>query len=104
MTKLMVDGDPGPAGLAAPSLVAQDLELDQEGVILLPMVDNIVQGYALPLKIVTQDVVQLMVIGDLGLPGLPVASHVEQEQDLGQEAAAVLDLHVAEEAAQDQAP
>ena len=28
---------------------------------LLPMVDNIVQGYALPLKIVTQDVVQVVI-------------------------------------------
>jgi len=102
----MAGGDPGLAGLAAQSLVAQDPELDQEGVIflLLPMVDDIVQGQVLPLKIVTQDVVQLMAIGDPGLPGLPAASHVEQEQDQDQEAAAILDLHVAEEAAQDQAP
>ena len=42
--------------------------------------------------------------GDPGLPGLPAVSHVAQEQDLDQEAAAVLDLHVVEEVAQDQAP
>ena len=42
--------------------------------------------------------------GDPGLPGLPAASHVAQEQDLDLEAAVVLDLHVVEEVAQDQAP
>ena len=45
-----------------------------------------------------------MASGDLGLPGLPVASHVEQEQDIDQEAAAVLGLTVVGKAAQDQAP
>ena len=45
-----------------------------------------------------------MASGDYGLPGLPAASHVAQEQDLDLEAAVVLDLHVVEEVAQDQAP
>ena len=44
-----------------------------------------------------------MASGDLGLPGLPVASHVAQEQDLAREVAAVLDLTVVEKVALDQA-
>ena len=86
------------------------------------MAGNIVQDQALLLKVVTQDVAQVnkeiivqslnvlnfeisksMASGDPGLPGLPAVSHVEQEQDLAQEAAAVLDLHVVEQVAQDQA-
>ena len=42
--------------------------------------------------------------GDPGLPGLPAARHVEQEQDLDLEAAAVLNLLVVENIARDQAP
>ena len=42
--------------------------------------------------------------GDLGLPGLPAASHVEQEQDFALEAAVVLNLLVVEDIARDQAP
>ena len=45
-----------------------------------------------------------MVTGDPGLAGLLAASHVEQEQDLDQEAAAVLPLLVVEKLAKDQAP
>ena len=45
-----------------------------------------------------------MASGDLGLPGLPAVSHVEQEQDLDQEAAAVPDLTVVEEVALDLVP
>ena len=45
-----------------------------------------------------------MASGDPGPGGLPVASHVALEQDLAQEAAAVLDLLVEGEAAQDQVP
>ena len=44
-----------------------------------------------------------MVIGDIGLPGQPAASHVAQEQDLAQEAVAVLHLHVVAQVARDQA-
>ena len=47
---------------------------------------------------------QLMASGDPGLPGLLAASHAAQEQDLDQEAAAVLHLLVVEKVAQDQAP
>ena len=39
-----------------------------------------------------------------GLSGLPAASHVAQELDLAQEAAAVLDLLVEGKAALDQVP
>ena len=86
------------------------------------MAGNIVQDQALLLKVVTQDVAQVnkeiivqslnilnfeifksMASGDPGLPGLPAASHVAQEQDLAQEVAAVLDLTVVEKVAQDQA-
>ena len=45
-----------------------------------------------------------MAFGGPGPAGLPAVSHVAQEQDLDQEAAAVLDLHVVVEVAQDQAP
>ena len=45
-----------------------------------------------------------MAIGDYGKAGLPVASHVAQEQDPDQEAAAVLPLLVVEKVAQGQAP
>ena len=45
-----------------------------------------------------------MVIGDPGLAGQPAASHVAQEQDLAQEAAAVLDLLVEGKAARDRVP
>ena len=45
-----------------------------------------------------------MVIGDPGRAGHPAASHVAQEQELDQEAAAVPDHPVVEEVAQDQAP
>ena len=45
-----------------------------------------------------------MVNGDPGLAGLPAASLVAQEQDLAQEAAAVLDLLVEGKAALDLAP
>ena len=57
----MEGGDPGPAGLAAPSLVEQDPDLDLEGVIirLQPMAGEIVQGQAFLEKTVTQDVVQV---------------------------------------------
>ena len=44
-----------------------------------------------------------MAFGGPGPAGLPAVSHVEQEQDLAQEAAAVLDLLVVEEVALDQA-
>ena len=44
-----------------------------------------------------------MVNGDHGPGGLPVASHVAPEQDLAQEAAAILDLLVLEKIALDQA-
>ena len=44
-----------------------------------------------------------MEIGATGLDGLPVASHVEQEQDLALGAVAVLPLHVVEQVALDQA-
>ena len=57
----MVDGVPGPAGLAALSLVVQGPDLDLEGVIirLQPMAGEIVQGQAQLQKIVTQDVAQV---------------------------------------------
>ena len=47
--QLMVGGDHGPVGQAAPSLVVQDTDLDLEGVIFLlqPMAGEIVQGQAL---------------------------------------------------------
>ena len=45
-----------------------------------------------------------MASGDPGPGGLPVASHVALEQDLAQEAAAVLDLLVVEKVALDLAP
>ena len=45
-----------------------------------------------------------MASGDPGPAGLPAASHVEQELDLAQEAAAVLDLLVVEKAALVQVP
>ena len=45
-----------------------------------------------------------MAFGGPGPAGLPAVNHVAQEQDLDQEAAAVLDLPVVEEVAQDQAP
>ena len=44
-----------------------------------------------------------MAIGDPGLAGLLAARHAAQEQDLDQEAAAVLRLLVVEKLAQDQA-
>jgi len=102
----MVGGDPGPAGLAAPSLVVQDLDQDLEGVIirLQPMAGEIVQGQAQPQKTVTHDVAQLMESGVPGLSGPPAASHVAQEQDLAQEAAVVPDLLVEGKAALVQVP
>ena len=45
-----------------------------------------------------------MPIGDPGLAGLPVASHVEQEQDPDPEAATIPPLLVVAEVVQDQAP
>ena len=58
----MEGGDPGPAGLAAPSLVEQDPDLDLEGVMirLQLMVGEIVQDQALPEKTVTLDVAQVI--------------------------------------------
>ena len=44
-----------------------------------------------------------MASGDPGLVGLPAASHVAPEQDLAQEAAAILTLLVLEKIALDQA-
>jgi len=44
-----------------------------------------------------------MEIGGTGVDGVPVASHVEQEQDLALEAVAVLHLRVVEQVALDQA-
>ena len=60
--QLMEDGDPGPAGLAAPSLVVQDTDLDLEGVMirLQLMAGEIVQDQALPEKTVTLDVAQVI--------------------------------------------
>jgi len=69
----------------------------------MPRGVKVLRSGVLPPKNVTQYVVQLMVIGDPGLAGLPAASHVAQEQDLALEAVAVLLLLVAELVALDQA-
>ena len=57
----MEGGDPGPAGLAAQSLVVQDPDLALEDVVirLQPMAGEIVQGQAFLQWVVTQDVVQV---------------------------------------------
>ena len=57
----MEDGDPGPAGVAAPSHADQGVDLDQGRAIILlqQIVGKIVQGQVLLQKIVTQYVVQV---------------------------------------------
>jgi len=102
----MVNGDPGPAGLPVASHVAPEQDLAQEAAAVPDLL--VVEKAALVQvpcgKTVIHNVVQLMVNGDPGPAGLPVASLVAQEENLASEAAAVLDLLVVEKIALDQTP